>query len=206
MSDRLRGLKKKSGSTMPAVGANDRSSSLIDKVSQALVREHPDLDLTHMVLTLYLTTLGRIIEQDFERYCTRSYSMRAADARILIALSRSRPAHAARPTDLFRGLYLTSGAITKQVDRLAAKRLVQRIPDPSHRGGWLIQLTPAGLKLVNGIIVDVARGSAACPELLEMPARQRENVIKFCFQAINAVEASPARSKTRSRSRSKNIR
>jgi DNA-binding MarR family transcriptional regulator len=184
-------------------GANGRPNSPIDEVTRALARERPDLDLTHMVLTLYITTLGRIIEQDFERYCTRHHRMRAADAKVLIALWRSRPAHAARPTDLFRGLYLSSGAITKQVDRLAAKRLVQRIPDPSHRGGWLVQLTSAGLKLVNGIIEDVAGGSDLCPELLGMPTKQRESVINFCFQAINAVEASPLRAELRSRSRKK---
>ena len=185
------------------VGAGRRSSSQIAEVTRALVQERPDLDLTNVVLALYLTTLGRIIDQDFERYCTRQHRMRAADARILIALWRSGRSHAARPTDLFRGQYLSSGAITKQVDRLAAKRLVQRIPDPSHGGGWLIQSTPAGLKLADRIIVDIAHGVAACPELLDMPAGQRESAITFCLRLINAVEVSPARARMRSRSRSK---
>ena len=203
MSDQTGGSRKKSKMTRRVGGVDRHSSGHIDEVTRALVRERPDLDLTNMVLALYLATLGHIIEQDFERYCTRHHGMRAADARILIALLRSGRSHTARPTDLFRGLYLSSGAITKQVDRLVAKRLVQRTPDPSHRGGWLVQSTPVGLRLSNDIVVDVARGAAVCPELLEMPARQRDSAIAFCRRLINTVEASAARAKMRSRSRRK---
>ena len=205
MSDQVSPLKKKSARATRVVAAHKHSVSTISLITRAIVDDHPDLDLSHLLLSLYLNTLGRIIEQDFERYCARYHHMGAAEGRILIALLRSRPAHAARPTDLFRGLYLTSGAVTKQVNRLTAKRLVHRIPDPSHRGGSLVQLTPAGLKTVNGIVLDVARGAATCPEMGDMPKTQRNNVIKFCFQVLNAVEASPARAKTRSRSRKKSV-
>ena len=207
MSDRAgrpqRKSRPRSRAKPPVPGATRGSSSQIAEVTRALVQARPDLDLGNVVMAIYLTTLGRIIDQDFERYCTRHHRMRAADARILIALWRSGRSHAARPTDLFRGLYLSSGAITKQVDRLVARRLVQRIPDPAHGGGWLIQSTPAGLKLAGRIIVDIANGAAACPELLDMPVGQRDGAIAFCLRLINAVEASPARARMRSRSRNK---
>ena len=39
---------------------------------------------------------------------------------------------------------MTSGTMTNRVDRLAARGLVERLPDPRDRRGVLVRLTPAG--------------------------------------------------------------
>ena len=63
--------------------------------------------------------------------CVHRFGVRAQDMRLLFALRRGGAPFAKRPTDLFKATLVTSGAITKQVDRLAKKKLVRRLPIPT---------------------------------------------------------------------------
>jgi DNA-binding MarR family transcriptional regulator len=47
---------------------------------------------------------------------------------------------------------ITSGAITNRVDRLTAKGLVRRTPDPDDRRSIRVELTPAGRDKVNDLL------------------------------------------------------
>jgi MarR family 2-MHQ and catechol resistance regulon transcriptional repressor len=51
-------------------------------------------------------------------------------------------------------VHLTSGSITAAVDRLEAKRLVERGNDPSDRRARVVHLTPEGGKLIRCAFVD----------------------------------------------------
>jgi MarR family 2-MHQ and catechol resistance regulon transcriptional repressor len=51
-------------------------------------------------------------------------------------------------------VHLTSGSITAAVDRLEAKRLVERGNDPSDRRARVVHLTPEGGKLIRFAFVD----------------------------------------------------
>jgi DNA-binding MarR family transcriptional regulator len=94
-----------------------------------------------------------------------------------------------RPTDLFTALLISSGAITKQVDRLAAKRLVSRLGDPSHGGGFLIQLTREGLKVVNTATDILASESLLNPIMAKLPAHEREAGEAFSRFVVAELEA-----------------
>ena len=116
-----------------------------------------------MLLAIYLQRLGMLIHADFERYCQAQFKMRASDLRVLLALRRGGPPYSKRPTDLFRALLVTSGAVTKQVDRLEKRRLVKRLPDQSYGGGFQVQLTDAGRKFVDKVVAALAAGSGGRP-------------------------------------------
>jgi DNA-binding MarR family transcriptional regulator len=47
---------------------------------------------------------------------------------------------------------VTSGTMTNRVDRLAAKSLVQRLPDPADRRGVRVQLTEVGRSRVDAAL------------------------------------------------------
>jgi DNA-binding MarR family transcriptional regulator len=47
---------------------------------------------------------------------------------------------------------VTSGTMTNRIDRLTAKRLVLRMPDPDDRRGVLVELTPDGLQRVDAAL------------------------------------------------------
>lgn len=68
----------------------------------------------------------------------------AGDLYTLYLLERLRD-HAARPSDLAKALTMTTGAMTKRLDRLQAAGLVRRESNPNDRRGVLIRLTDEGL-------------------------------------------------------------
>ena len=114
--------------------------------------------------------------------------MSAADLRVLLALRRVGPPYSRRPTDLFRALLVTSGAVTKQVDRLEKRRLVKRLPDQSYGGGFQVQLTETGLKLADKVVAAIAAGKAVVLPLYDLPASERQAALRFAFKVISGLE------------------
>jgi DNA-binding MarR family transcriptional regulator len=82
--------------------------------------------------------------------------------------------------------------VTKQVDRLQRRRLVKRLPDPDHGGGFRVQLTDRGLEMVDAAVELLARDSAIRPATSKFDKREREAATRFCLKLIALLE--PARS------------
>ena|SRR5439155_12968781 len=68
---------------------------------------------------------------------------------LLAALRRSGHPYALNPTQLMQATMLSSGGMTKRLDRLADAGLVERQPDPSDRRGTLVKLTRKGKATVD---------------------------------------------------------
>jgi len=68
------------------------------------------------------------------------------------------------PTRLAKGLMLSSAGVTSRLDRLERRGLVRRLPDPNDRRGVIIELTDAGLDIVDAA---VAANSVSDRQLLE---------------------------------------
>jgi DNA-binding MarR family transcriptional regulator len=118
-------------------------------VAEQLKRERPDLDQSDYLYWIYLVRVGRILAGVDDRRCRANFGISGADMRVLYALRRAGHPYSRRPTELFRSLLVTSGAVTKQVDRLVGLKLVQRLPDPVNNGSFLIRLTAKGVKMAN---------------------------------------------------------
>ena len=72
---------------------------------------------------------------------------------------------------LLRETLVTSGTMTNRVDRLAARGLVERLPDPKDRRGVLVRLTPAGRTTVDGAFEALI--GAERELLVDLPAKDR---------------------------------
>ncbi len=142
--------------------------SHFDTVCEAWLRERPDLELRNMLLALGLMRMGKMIDYAYDKRCREHFGITGAEMRILLALRRSGKPFDMRPTDLFKALLVTSGAVTKQVGRLARKLLVCRLDDPTHRGGSLVQLTREGLH-----VVDEATDGILCADSVLNPAMSK---------------------------------
>ena len=164
----------------------------IDAVRRQWAREIPEANLSGLAMALRLTRIGKLMDLHFSAYCREAHGLRSQDMRVLLALHRSGTPYALRPTDLFRSLLVTSGAITKQVDRLSERGLVRRTPDSDHGGGWLVQLTPAGLKVADTTIRHHCFEpsiSLALAELLQSyEANKRKQVESFMIDVLRVVE------------------
>ena len=69
---------------------------------------------------------------------------------MLAALRRAGDPYELSPGRLLRETLVTSGTMTNRVDRLAARGLVERLPDPKDRRGVLVRLTVDGKAAVDG--------------------------------------------------------
>lgn len=163
-------------------------------------RERPDLDLTEFILGIVMMRIGRLLEQNFNRSCRTDFDISAPDMRVLFALRRAGPPFARRPTDLFRSLLVTSGAMTKQIDRLEELGLVKRLPDPDYGGGFLIRLTKTGQAVADRATNDLAEDSLLKRGLATFSDSEREEISVLMMRLLKETEAAFQDISTRSRS------
>lgn len=163
---------------------NKKKVPTIQQAVEQWTQQRPDLNLTALIFAVPVLRLGKIVEDYFDQQCVSHFDLRSNDVRVLLALRRSGPPHAERPTDLFRSLLVTSGAMTKQVDRLERRKLVERIRDPSHGGGWLIHLTPQGMKIANQAVERIASEGPLHDALMRMSRRERQAGLDFLVKLL----------------------
>ncbi|MDB5860418.1 MAG: MarR family transcriptional regulator [Ramlibacter sp.] len=155
-------------------------------------RERGDLDLQNFLLAIYFMRLGTLVDRAYDRHCQKEYGINGGDMRLMLALRRSGPPYVKRPTDLFRALLVTSGAITKKVDRLVEAGYVERMADPSHNGGFLVHLTRKGLQVVERAIEHLANHSALAPAMARLSAEERKRGSAFALRILSALESEDA--------------
>jgi DNA-binding MarR family transcriptional regulator len=112
--------------------------------------------------------LGRALEQE----CGISHLM----FEVLLILGRAGSPGLSMGV-IGREQVLTTGGVTRLVDRMAAAGLVERADDPADRRGRLVRLTPAGEQMV----VRAARVHVANIEryfLEPLPAEHRERFVE----------------------------
>jgi len=108
--------------------------------------------------------------------------------RVLLALRRAGGDFSRRPTDLFQALLVTSGAITKIVDRLAAVGLVKRRPDPSDKGGFLIYLTAKGKKVADDALTQMAHNTLIGTSRVSLSKKERKLLVDLFARTLFEIE------------------
>ena len=120
----------------------------VDRLVEAWRRERPDLDVAPMEVLSRVTRLARHLDrargQAFEAHGLESWEFD-----VLAALRRAGKPYQLSPGRLLKETLVTSGTMTNRVDRLAARGLVERLPDPHDRRGVLVRLTPEGRATVD---------------------------------------------------------
>ena len=92
---------------------------------------------------------------------------------MLAALRRAGAPYELSPGRLLRETLVTSGTMTNRVDRLAARGLVERYPDPDDRRGVIVRLTPEGKATVDGAFARPAgRRARACSTIFPSATEQ----------------------------------
>ncbi|MCU1437553.1 MAG: MarR family transcriptional regulator [Naasia sp.] len=79
---------------------------------------------------------------------------------VLFNLSR-RPDRQARQRDLTGLVLLTQPSVSRLVDRLAARGLLEKLPDPSDRRGTVVRLTDAGYRAFAAVAAQHVRSIEA---------------------------------------------
>lgn len=183
--------RKKQASVSPADSTRKprlSGSSHIDLITLQWQHERSDLDLSNFLLAIYFMRLGTLVERAFDQMCLRQWDISGSDMRVLLALRRGGPPYAKRPTDLYRALIVTSGAITKKIDRLASHGMVERMADPGHAGGFIVHLTKKGLETVEQAVVKLAKESSIGPAMAHFSEAERAAGNEFCLRTLALME------------------
>jgi DNA-binding MarR family transcriptional regulator len=123
----------------------------VDRLVAAWRRERPDLDVAPMEVLSRVTRLARHLDRA-RRQAFAAHGLESWEFDVLSALRRSGEPYELSPGRLLRETLVTSGTMTNRVDRLAARGLVARAPDPSDRRGVLVRLTDAGRERVDAAL------------------------------------------------------
>ncbi|HWH92885.1 MAG TPA: MarR family transcriptional regulator [Baekduia sp.] len=115
--------------------------------------QRPDLDPTPMATFTRLWRAARAADLALQEVLA-AHELDAGWFDVLATLRRAGAPHRLSAGTLARGLVMSTGGMTKRLDKLEAAGLVARSPDPDDRRGVLVSLTESGLKAVDRAVED----------------------------------------------------
>jgi DNA-binding MarR family transcriptional regulator len=126
-------------------------SDHVDRILQQWRRERPDLDASPIGLFGRLFRASHLADAALAEGLA-DYELQTGWFDLLAALRRAGAPYELSPTQLMEATMLSSGGMTKRIDRLVGAGLVERAPDPGDRRGVLVRLTRRGKKTIDSAL------------------------------------------------------
>lgn len=123
----------------------------VDSILAQWQRENPELDASPMAVVGRISRAAKTLSRALDATFTQ-FDLNGGEFDVLATLRRSGSPYRLTPTELFKDLMLSSGAMTNRLDQLERAELIERTPDPSDRRGTLVGLTARGLALINAAV------------------------------------------------------
>lgn len=120
----------------------------VARIQAAWARERPDVDVRPQGVIGRLHRLGALLT---EQLCLvyRRYGLSEGEFDVLAALRRAGEPYERAPGELASHTMVTTGAMTKRIDRLERGGLVTRRRSAGDGRGRVVALTPAGRELID---------------------------------------------------------
>jgi DNA-binding MarR family transcriptional regulator len=147
-----RGGNNRRWSNVIGAMANDPASIVdsVDRLTAAWRAAVPAYQTDTTSIFARIQHIARFFELALARVAKR-HAIAAGDIYVLLALRRS--AHPLTPTELFRDLSVTAGAVSKRVDRLVAAGFVKRHAHASDARSVTISITAKGRAIIEDEIL-----------------------------------------------------
>ena len=123
----------------------------IDELVAQWKAERPDLDAGVMAEVGRLLLVARVIGDRLAAFAGE-HGLQVGEADVLLTLRRAGDPYRLSPTRLAQSLLISTGAMTNRLDRLEARGLVRREPDPGDRRSLQVALTSDGRALVDEVV------------------------------------------------------
>ncbi len=147
-------------------------------------RERPGLDVSPMQVIGRLSRVAAVLDERL-RPPFAAEGLGDGEFDVLASLRRAGDPFVLTPTQLTETMMVTSGAVTKRVDRLMAKGLVTRVASPTDGRGRLIGLTAEGVALVDRLVVaHVANERGLLAGLTEAEARELAGLLRRLLASL----------------------
>jgi DNA-binding MarR family transcriptional regulator len=146
----------------------DETDGLLD----AWQRERPDLDVAPLAVLSRVTRLARHLDRE-RRAAFARHGLEAYEFDVLTALRRAGPPYELTPGQLVRETLVGSGTMTNRLDRLEARGLIGRRPDPEDGRARRIRLTAQGRDRADTAVADLLDRERLLLAGLSEPDRDR---------------------------------
>jgi DNA-binding MarR family transcriptional regulator len=127
-----------------------------DRVARIQARwrvERPDLDVAPQGVIARLHRLaGHLTDELVAVY--RQHGLGEGDFDVLATLRRSGPPYGLTPLEIAEQTMVTTGGMTKRIDRLEAAGLVTRRPSDRDGRSRVVTLTPEGTRVIDDAFTD----------------------------------------------------
>ena len=132
----------------------ERPIDEVDVLVDAWRRERPDLDVGPLEVLSRVSRLARHLDLA-RREAFEAHDLEPWEFDVLAALRREGAPYTLSPGRLLQVTLVTSGTMTNRIDRLEAKGLVARVPDPNDGRGVQVVLTTDGRTRVDDALTDL---------------------------------------------------
>ncbi|MER5321759.1 MarR family winged helix-turn-helix transcriptional regulator [Streptosporangium roseum] len=158
----------------------------VARIQKEWARERPDLDVSPQGVIGRLHRLaGHLTEQLCVVY--RRYGLGEGEFDVLAALRRAGAPFERAPGELAAFTMVTTGAMTKRVDRLERDGLVTRRPSENDGRGRVVALTAAGKELIDRAFTEHMRNERRLvEELTPEEAAQLESLLATWLSRFEA--------------------
>ena len=110
--------------------------------------ERPDLDTSPVLVIGRIHRLAAALTPELTAVYAR-FGLGEGEFDVLATLRRQGPPYALTPGELSERTMVTSGAVSKRVDRLEQRGLVERLPSPTDGRSRTVRLTDAGRDVID---------------------------------------------------------
>lgn len=166
-----------------------RQPDAVDAILAQWRRERPELDVGAMGPIGRIKRCSALLQRRLEEVFTR-FGMTFWEFDVLATLRRSGAPHCLAPTTLFSALMVTSGTMTHRLQKLESQGWVARVPNSEDARSMLVQLTPAGLALIDRAVEAHVENERAI--LAQIPADALEVLDAQLSALLSTLEPPPA--------------
>ncbi len=145
---------------------------LVGWIQQQWRRERPDLDVSPIGLIGRIHRLGARLNEELLLVYSH-YELGEGEFDVLATLRRAGEPYELVAGEIARYTIVTSGTVTKRVDRLEAAGLVTRRPAAEDARSRVVALTEAGLRVIEAAFTAHIRNEHRLIEALEPAERAR---------------------------------
>ncbi|GHD82902.1 MarR family transcriptional regulator [Salinibacterium amurskyense] len=132
----------------------------VDRIVEAWSRERPDLDFAPLHV---LSRVGRLAKH-LERARKAAFAVAGVEPwefDVLSALRKAGAPYQLSPTALVQQTMVSSGTMTNRIDRMVARKLVERRTDPNDGRGVIVIMTASGRERVDEAITSLVHDETA---------------------------------------------
>ena len=144
----------------------------VDRIVRAWRDQRPDLDSSPLEVLSRVTRISKHLDR-LRRAVFSVHGIDVWEFDMLATLRRAGKPYHLSPTALMAQTLVTSGAMTNRINRLEARGLVSRQPDPDDGRKVVVALAEPGRKLVDRAFDDLLRAEQRALEPLSEPERKQ---------------------------------